>query len=154
MDRAHDLPCRRARGEAKLCPNCGSDKHIECCARCGALIKKRRRGTQFCSDRCEREQQEADALSAELERAEQDSKVTVYTITDDQIRWLQRHTGWEGDQACRDQHVIAQALSTPDWIGYDANARELARVRCADWYNERMAEIPNIFDDLDAEKKP
>lgn len=52
----------------KLCPNCGTDRHIECCSRCGRLVPKKYRGTQFCTYLCMRRQQEEDAISDEMER--------------------------------------------------------------------------------------
>ncbi len=55
-----------------LCPNCQSDRHLECCERCGALVPTRRRQTGFCTARCASRQSEADRLSAAMERAEQD----------------------------------------------------------------------------------
>lgn len=70
--------------EATLCPNCGSHRHRECCARCGSIIRyKRRQGTQFCTDRCERKQQEVDAASAIMEREEQEPRYQEYR---DQLR--------------------------------------------------------------------
>lgn len=74
-------------------------------------------------------------------------KVTGLTITDEQIRWLQRRTGWKG-RAAEDQSVIATALSTSKWFGYDAQKREAARAKCAEWYNAQQASIPDIFADL------
>ena len=50
-------------------------------------------------------------------------RATAELITDDQIRWLRKRTGWKG-RAAEDQQVIATALSTP------------------------QDSIPNIFDDL------
>lgn len=50
--------------EARLCSNCGSDRHLECCERCGALVPSRRRGTGFCTRRCETEQADADKEAA------------------------------------------------------------------------------------------
>jgi hypothetical protein len=37
----------------QICPNCKSDRHVECCMRCGRVVPVRRRQTGFCSARCE-----------------------------------------------------------------------------------------------------
>lgn len=42
----------------------------ELCERCGYPIPSRRRGLSYCTQRCEREQAEADRVSAEMEEAE------------------------------------------------------------------------------------
>jgi hypothetical protein len=70
-------------------------------------------------------------------------KVTGLSITDEQIRAMQKRTGWKG-RAARDQQVIATALSTPKWLTFNANKREATRALCADWlhaYND----IPDVF---------
>jgi hypothetical protein len=59
---------------AKLCSNCQSTKHTECCSRCGKLVPSRRRSTGFCSSECVRRQQEEDKLSAQDEEDEQNRK--------------------------------------------------------------------------------
>ncbi len=51
------------------CTNCGSAKHRECCAQCGAVLRTRRRGRVFCSMECERIQTDQDEISAALEHA-------------------------------------------------------------------------------------
>lgn len=73
-------------------------------------------------------------------------KVTGASITDEQIRAMQKRTGWKG-QAARDQQVIATALSTPKWPTFDANKREAARALCADMLNA-YNDIPDVFADL------
>jgi hypothetical protein len=74
-------------------------------------------------------------------------KVTGETITDAQIRWLRERTGWRG-HAQQDQHTIALALSTPKWMNFDARKREEARAQCAEMFNARNADIPDLFGDL------
>lgn len=51
-----------------LCPNCQSDKHRRCCARCGVVHRAARRDLEFCSAKCELVQRYEDAASAESER--------------------------------------------------------------------------------------
>jgi hypothetical protein len=55
----------------KLCPNCESHKHSECCKQCGRLVRTPRRDTGFCSLRCEREQARQDEQSAQMEENDQ-----------------------------------------------------------------------------------
>lgn len=52
---------------SKLCANCGSQKHIECCAQCGRVVPPSRRRTGFCTARCANLQAAADRLSAQQE---------------------------------------------------------------------------------------
>lgn len=47
-----------------LCPTCGSDRHRECCSRCGRPVPSRRRGTGFCTARCAAAQARDDEESA------------------------------------------------------------------------------------------
>lgn len=74
-------------------------------------------------------------------------KVTGATITDEQIRAMQKRTGWKG-RAARDQQVIATALSTPKWPTFNASKREAAREKCAEWLNAFNDSIPDVFADL------
>lgn len=50
-----------------MCPTCGSDRHAECCARCGTAVSAFRRGTGFCTARCARDQSAEDVASASIE---------------------------------------------------------------------------------------
>lgn len=53
--------------EPSFCANCGSQRHRECCARCGKTVPTRRRATGFCTQRCADAQAHDDATSAEQE---------------------------------------------------------------------------------------
>jgi hypothetical protein len=74
-------------------------------------------------------------------------RVTGATITDEQIRAMQKRTGWKG-RAAQDQQVISTALSTPKWMMFDANKRDAARAKCADMLNAYNESIPDVFADL------
>jgi hypothetical protein len=54
------------RKNVQLCPNCSSDRHVNCCARCGKHVSVR--DVEFCSTTCSRAQLEADRISDEMER--------------------------------------------------------------------------------------
>jgi hypothetical protein len=53
--------------QSKPCPNCQSQKHLKCCARCGAAISPKRRAYAFCTVKCQNLQAAADKLSAQME---------------------------------------------------------------------------------------
>jgi hypothetical protein len=52
---------------ARLCPNCGSDKHARCCAWCGEIHKPRRLDTEHCSAKCDRAAANANKISDAME---------------------------------------------------------------------------------------
>lgn len=55
-----------------VCRNCKSDRHRECCSRCGRLVPSRWRDTGFCSARCAKIQHLVDEVSCEAGRATKD----------------------------------------------------------------------------------
>lgn len=69
----------------KLCPTCDSDKHAECCQRCGGAVAPKRRGTGFCTARCVDAQAREDAASAAEEDALDDEPSEERWVTGDVV---------------------------------------------------------------------
>lgn len=68
-------------GDHDPCPNCSQTNHEKCCARCGSTIRSKRllAGKDYCTAKCEQQQQYEDRISAAIEANEQTPRLDKST---------------------------------------------------------------------------